>query len=114
MGQEKRRYVRWTKKVRVVCCMREDEDAFEEVFAEDISESGLQIVLRRPLKTNQFIKLKLEFIYDSVPIMVTGKVVHIKPEGDNFRLGLELVDMDDFQTQRLRKCLDKFSQDESK
>jgi len=111
MGQEKRRFIRWTKKVRVVCSVREDEEAFEEIFAEDISESGLQIVLRRPLKANQCIKLKLEFIYDSVPIMLTGKVVHVKPEGDRFRMGLEFVYMDDFQRQRLRKCLEKFSEE---
>ena len=110
MGEEKRRFIRWTKKVRVVCSFREDEEAFEEVFAENISETGLQLVLTQPLKQNQYLKLRLEFIYDSVPIVVTGRVVHMSPEEKQYRIGLEFVDVDDFQRRRLRLCLEKFSQ----
>jgi len=108
MSQEKRKFIRWSKKVRVICSFKENEEPFEEVFAEDISESGLQIVVSRFLEKAQVLKLKLEFGYDSIPINLTARVVYSITEGEKYRVGLEFVDVDEFQERRLRQCLEKF------
>ncbi len=111
MSEEKRRYVRWRKKVRVAYSLNEKEEPFKEIFTEDLSEMGLQILAGDKLQLQQIVPLRLEFIYDSIPIFAAGRVVFVVASGDKYRAGLEFVDMDDFQKQRLKQNLDRIKQD---
>jgi len=111
MSEEKRRYVRWRKKIKVAYSLKDTEEHFEEIFTEDLSEVGLQILVSDKLQLKQTIRLKLEFVYDPVPIIAGGKVVFVKACEDKYRVGLEFIDMDDFQRYRLKLNLDKVRQD---
>lgn len=107
MRGEKRQYVRWRKKIRVTYTLSEDDTSFKEVFTEDLSEMGVQILAADKLEPGQAVRLKIEFIYDSVPIMAVGKVAFVKAFENQYRVGLEFMDMDDFGKLRLKRNLDK-------
>ena len=111
MGEEKRQYFRWRKKIRITCSLTGKDDSYEEIFTEDLSETGLQILLSERLALRQTIRLRLEFVYDSVPIMAAGRVVYVKAHENRYRIGLEFMEMDDFQKQRLKRGLEKARQD---
>lgn len=107
MAEEKRRFIRGENKIRVTYSLS-DEDGFGEgVFTENISEVGLQILIKNRFEQNQVLQLKLEFMSDSVPIIADCRVVYAKAEADQYRIGLEFVDMDSFQRQRLKRCLEE-------
>lgn len=102
MGEEKRRYVRWKDKIQVAYASGgEGKQHYKEVFTEDVSELGVLISTFEELRVGEKVRLRLEFVYDSVPIMVEAKVAHVKISDDHYKIGLELVEMDDFQKQRL-------------
>lgn len=107
MLEEKRHYVRWRQKVKVTYACIEDPAVYRETFTEDLSEQGAQISVRDKLIPRENIDLKLEFGYDAIPIMALGKVVYFKSNQGRSRAGLEFVNMDDFQKQRLQKNLGK-------
>lgn len=111
MAEEKRRYTRWKEKIRVSYSLTEGDNSYREIFAEDIAEVGVQILVPERFILKQKVKLKLEFAYDSVPIMAYGQVVYVKPYKDRYKVGLEFVDMDEFQKHRLKRCLDKLRKD---
>ena len=106
MVEEKRRYIRWETKTRVAYALNKDDDLYKEVFTADISEKGLQILTNVKLELEQILYLKLEFMSDSVPVVAEGKVVYLKIEEGKYRVGLEFTKMDDFQMQRLKRCLE--------
>lgn len=107
MTEEKRRFIRDYNKVRVTYSLSEESEFSEGVFTENISEVGLQIIIDNRLEQNQVLQLKLEFMSDSVPIIADCRVVYVKPETDQYRIGLEFVNMDNFQRQRLKRCLEE-------
>lgn len=111
MAEEKRRYLRWNKKIRVAYSLRPGVDVDKEIFTEDISEIGLQILIQGRLNVQQVVHLRLEFIYDSVPIVVEAKVVYAKAEKNLYRVGLEFINFDDFDRLRLKRCLEEAEQD---
>ncbi len=111
MDLGKRRHIRWKKKLRVAYSLMQDSESYHEVFTEDISESGLQILSADRLSPKQMVRLRLEFVYDSVPIVAVAKVVYIGEMEHKFRVGLEFSNMDSFQEQRLKRYLSKLRQD---
>lgn len=111
MGEEKRRYIRWAKKIRVAYALTEGDESYKEIFTEDLSDRGLQILVAGRLGPGQTVRLKLEFIYDSVPIMAVGRVTYVRDYEGQYRVGLEFINMSDFQKQRLKRSLDKVRQD---
>ena len=111
MGEEKRTSIRWKTKIRVASSLTGPDELYKEVFTEDISDTGLQILVVERLKLKQRVKLKLEFVYDSVPITVTGTVVYLKEHADQYRVGLEFADMDAFQSHRLKAGLERVEQE---
>ncbi len=111
MEQGKRRHIRWKKKLRVAYSLIEESESYQEVFTEDISESGLQIISLDRLDPKQNVRLRLEFVYDSVPIVAVAKVVYIGELDRKFRIGLEFLKMDGFQADRLKRYLSKLRQD---
>ena len=111
MGEEKRSSIRWKTKIRVAYSLAGADELYKEVFTEDISEKGLQILAADKLKLKQTVKLKLEFVYDSVPITVIGTIVYLKEHGNQRRVGLEFINMDAFQSNRLRRGLERVRQE---
>jgi c-di-GMP-binding flagellar brake protein YcgR len=113
MSEEKRRYIRWRTKIKITYSLVEDgkDEFYQEAFTENLSELGLQILASERLEIEQNIKLKLEFVYDSVPIMAVARVVYVKNYKNQYRVGLEFMTMDDFQRQRLKQNLEKISQE---
>lgn len=111
MVEEKRRYIRWRKKIRVAFSLAEKDDFFEEAFTEDLSELGLQILIDDKLQLKQRVRLKLEFVYDSLPIMAGAEVVYVAAYENQYRVGLEFIDLEGFQKQRLKRDLDKARQE---
>ena len=111
MDQGKRRHIRWKKKLRVAYSLMQENDSYQEVFTEDISESGLQIISLDRLTPKQEVRLRLEFVYDSVPIVAVAKVVYIGELEHKFRVGLEFLKIDSFQEERLKRYLGKLRQD---
>ena len=111
MDQGKRRHIRWKKKLRVAYSLMDESESYREVFTEDISESGLQIISLDRLTPKQTVRLRLEFVYDSVPIVAVAKVVYVGELENKFRVGLEFLKMDTFQEQRLKRYLGKLRQD---
>jgi len=111
MAEEKRRYFRWRKKIRVTYSLTEEDESYQEIFTEDLSEHGLQILVRDRLGVQQKIRLKLEFVYDSVPIMTIGRVIYATAYENQYRVGLQFIDMNDFEKQRLKRGLEKARQD---
>lgn len=111
MDQGKRRHIRWKKKLRVTYSLMQDSESYHEVFTEDISESGLQIISFDRLTSKQMIRLRLEFVYDSVPIVAVAKVVYVGELERRFRVGLEFLKIDSFQEERLKRYLGKLRQD---
>ena len=111
MDQGKRRHIRWKKKLRVAYSLMDESESYQEVFTEDISESGLQIISSDRLTPKQTIRLRLEFVYDSVPIVAVAKVVYIGELENRFRVGLEFLKIDSFQEERLKRYLGKLRQD---
>ena len=111
MDQGKRRHIRWKKKLRVAYSLMQDSESYQEVFTEDISESGLQIISFDRLAPKQMIRLRLEFVYDSVPIVAVAKVVYVGELEHKFRVGLEFLKIDSFQEERLKRYLGKLRQD---
>ena len=111
MDQGKRRHIRWKKKLRVAFALMQESESYQEVFTEDISESGLQIISFDRLTPKQTVRLRLEFVYDSVPIVAVAKVVYVGELEGRFRVGLEFLKMDSFQEERLKRYLGKLRQD---
>lgn len=111
MVEEKRRYIRGDNKVRVTYSLGEEDEFSEGVFTENISEVGLQIIIENRIEQNQVLQLKLEFMSDSVPIIADCRVVYVKPESNQHRIGLEFINMDNFQKQRLKRCLEEVRKD---
>jgi c-di-GMP-binding flagellar brake protein YcgR len=111
MGEEKRSYIRWKTKIRVAYTLAGTDEFYKEVFTEDISESGLQILVADKLRLKQTVKLKLEFVYDSVPITVMARVAYLKEYENQRRVGLEFINMDPFQTDRLKRGLERVRQE---
>lgn len=107
MVEEKRRYIRGDNKIRVMYSLSEEGKFSKEIFTENISELGFQIVIDHRIEKNQTIRVKLEFISDSVPIVTDCRVVYVSAEADQHRIGLEFVNIDDFQKQRLKRCLEE-------
>ena len=105
MVEEKRRFIRWEKKVRVTYSSGDFSDSFKEIFTENISEVGTQILTDDDFEWGQVVGLKLEFISDSVPIMVECKVVYVKRENNRNRVGLQFIQIDKFEKERLVRCL---------
>jgi len=106
MDEELRRYVRWKDKIQVAYTVGEGKQQYREVFTEDVSERGVLIATFEELKVEQNVQLKFEFVYDTIPIMVKAKVVHAKISGDHYKIGLEFVEMEDFQKQRFAQYLE--------
>lgn len=111
MDEEKRRSERLRKKIRVAYSPTEKDEVYREIFTEDISDHGLQILVPDRLEAQQRVMLRLEFVYDSVPIMAVGRVAYVTAFEKGYRVGLELIEMDDFQKERLKRCLEKVRQD---
>lgn len=110
MGEEQRRYVRWKEKVKVDYALPGKNEAFQETFTEDISESGMQLLAEEQLELQRQVKLRLEFVFDSVPIVLDAKVTYLTPYKNRYRVGLEFSNMDSFQKQRLIRSLEKIKQ----
>lgn len=110
MGEEKRRHFRWREKVRVTYSALEEE-LYQEIFTKNLSERGLQILVNKKLYPNQTVRLKLEFAYDSVPVMGLGKIAYVESCGEQFRAGVEFMEMSDFDNQRLRRNLEKIREE---
>ena len=108
MGEEKRQFVRWKDRIQVSYSSEVEKQRikYRKVFTEDISETGILISTLEVLKFGRYIDLRLEFVYDSVPILVTAKVVHAKRSGDQWNVGLEFVKFDDFGKQRFMRFLE--------
>jgi len=106
MTDEKRRHVRWKKKLKVSYALTEEKDYYDDIFTEDISEEGLQIFIPDSLDLGQTVMLKLEFFNDTVPIIIGGKVVFLKADEEKYRIGFSFIDMNDFQRQRIKRNLD--------
>ncbi len=106
MSQEKRRYIRWKEKIKVAYAFAENE-SYKEVFTEDLSEAGLQILTTDRLELEQAVMLKIIFIYDPLPIIAIAKVVHAENKEGRYKIGLEFFNMNDFEKQRLRRNLIK-------
>lgn len=111
MVEEKRRYIRWRRKIRVAYSLTEEDASYKEIFTEDLSDHGLQILVSDRLVPQQKVRLKLEFVYDSVPIMAVCRVTYVKDYEDQYRVGLEFIDMKDFEKERLKRSLEKVGQD---
>jgi c-di-GMP-binding flagellar brake protein YcgR len=111
MTEEKRRHVRWKNKIKVSYALTEEQELYEELFTEDISEEGMQILIGNPLELNKTVRLKLEFFNDSVPITVAGRIVYLKADGKKYRIGFAFIDMNDFQKQRIRRNLEEVKLD---
>ena len=105
MLEEKRRYVRLREKIKVTYACIEEPAVNRETFTEDISEQGIQILVSDKLIPQENIDLKLEFGYDVIPIIALGKVAYFKTYHGRNRAGLEFVNMDDFQKQRMERNL---------
>jgi len=106
MGEEKRQYVRWKDKIQVAYIIEGDKQPYREVFTEDVSELGVLIDAFEELESGQNVQLRLEFVYDSVPIIARAKVSHVKKSEDRYKIGLEFLEMDDFQKQRFGRYLE--------
>lgn len=78
MGEENRQYVRWRDKIQVAYVVEGENQPYREVFTEDVSEAGVLIDAFEELELGKNVKLKIEFVYDSVPIMARAKVSHVK------------------------------------
>ncbi|MFH1777010.1 MAG: PilZ domain-containing protein [Candidatus Omnitrophota bacterium] len=113
MMQEKRHYIRWAKKVRVTYSLTKEDVSYQEIFTEDICEIGLQILIDDELKLQQNVWIKIEFVYDAVPIIVLGRVAHLEMFGNKYRVGLEFTGMDAFSKKRLKRLLDKAAGEQS-
>lgn len=111
MDEEKRRYLRWKEKIRVTYACGEQDEHYQETFTEDLSEGGMQILGYEKLKADQEVKLRLEFVSDSVPIAVESRVVSVKACGSQYRVGLKFTQIDEFDRHRLRRNLEKANLD---
>jgi len=107
MTEEKRRHVRWKKKLKVSYALTDEMDFYEDLFTQNISEEGLQILISNPIELNQTVNLKLEFVNDSVPINITGKVIFLKADEKKFRIGFAFINMNDFQKRRIKQNLEE-------
>ena len=108
MGEEKRQYVRWKDKIQATYAVGEGRQPQiqRKVFTEDVSETGVLLNTFEELKLGQYVQLSLEFVYDSVPIVLTAKVTHVKMSEDHYKVGLEYVKVDEFQKQRFMRYLE--------
>jgi len=111
MADERRQYVRWKNKIRVAYSITEADKIYQEVFTEDFSESGLQILTADRMEPQQKVKLRLEFVYDAIPILITARVAYVDIFKNKYRVGLEFADINDFDKQRIKRCLEKVRQD---
>lgn len=113
MVKERRRFIRWNSRIRVTYCLSQDEESYDykEAFTENICEGGLQISVRKRLEIKQVVRLRLEFMSDSVPIITDGRIIHSRIDQDHYRVGLEFINMDDFQKRRLQHCLELVKKD---
>lgn len=105
MVEEKRRYIRWERKVRVTYSFDQSDESSEGVFTENISEVGTQIITEDIFELGQFVRIKFEFSSDSVPIIVDCRVVYVRSEKEGNRVGLQFIEIDEFQKERLIRCL---------
>ncbi|MFH1622234.1 MAG: PilZ domain-containing protein [Candidatus Omnitrophota bacterium] len=113
MGEEKRQYVRWREKIQVAYVVEGEKQPYREVFTEDVSEVGVLIDAFEELESGQNVQLKIEFVYDSVPIMARAKVMHVKKSEDRYKIGLEFLGLDDFQKQRFARYLEMIKKEHS-
>ena len=106
MGEENRHHVRWKDKIQIAYCPEHGSHSFREVSTEDVSEAGVLITVFEEINPEERIQLRLELVNDSVPIVAMAKVAHIEIIESGYRIGLEFVDIDDFQRQRLVRYLE--------
>ena len=109
MAEEKRRFFRWRKYIRVVYAFTHSlstiDEAGMEAFTEDVSESGLQMLVRSALRKDDMIDVRLEFVYDPVPVESRARVVYSISYETYFQVGVEFVNMESSQKQRLKEYL---------
>lgn len=76
-----------------------------EITTADISEGGMGIYWPRPLEINRFIDCVIEI--DHKPIVLRSRVVRCFKDGDQYRIGLEILLEDEKMRQRIRQFVFK-------
>jgi len=104
-NKEQRNFYRWIKSLIISYADPHNEQVTKLAATENISEGGLQVFLAQELKKDLLVEIKIELVFDSIPIIATCKVVFVSCEKDRFRTGLQFVKIEDFQKERLLRYL---------
>ena len=104
-NKEQRNFYRWIKSLVISYSDSHNEQVTKLAATENISGGGLQVLLAQELKKDALVEIKIELVFDSIPIIATCKVVFINSEEDRFRTGLQFVKIDDFEKERLLRYL---------
>jgi hypothetical protein len=110
-NEEKRHYIRIKENVRVVLSRFGHEGSHREIFTEDLSEKGLQIISQDSLSQGEEVELTLEFVKDAVPIYLRARVAHVEEKDDQYWAGLEFIKGDDFPQERLELLINDLLSD---
>lgn len=103
-NKEQRNFYRWIKSL-IISYSDSQEKITKLSATENISEGGLQVCLGHALKQDELVKIEIELFNDSIPILATCKVIYVNPEEERFQTGLEFVQIEDFQKERLARYL---------
>ena len=104
-NKDKRSTPRFLKKV-MFSLKRQGLETEEIAATNNISLTGMQVVLSCRLQTGDIIRAQIEFSNDPLPITVDCRVVYVKEENDNFITGLSFENIEDFEKERLRRLLE--------
>ena len=108
---ERRRSLRWTKKIRITYSFGLADELFEEAFTQDVSEHGVSLAIKDKPQKGQIIRIKLEFVQDAVPIITDGIVVYVQLEAGKYHVGLDFNNLNDFDRERLRRGIDSVNKE---
>ena len=94
----------------------------DAIYSDDISAEGLRIICPQQLPKGSAIKLKLFLFSDLIPVFVEGKIVwsqKMKESREAFRdnedkgdegfcrAGMQLINIDSFERERIRRWIQK-------
>ena len=104
--EERRRYPRFNTHLPVRFQLKESASKFGHTLSRDISEGGIRLIL------NEFLRPKTEVFLETI---VLGRVIlpkaavvwsHRIPHSDNYQIGLEFLEMDRIERQKLKEYID--------
>jgi c-di-GMP-binding flagellar brake protein YcgR len=108
-SEERRRYVRLRKEVRLTCHIMEEKSKVADISTRNVSLGGLLIALRREVQVSAMLNLHFSLESGMVEVMVPGRVVWAEYNGitGQFEAGVMLVGMDAQHRQNIMSLMGK-------